>query len=210
MEKYHKINTIFMRDEKKKIIKGQWTLPEFEYLQNNIWNFYEKIDGMNIRINWDGNKVTYDGRNDNSSLPAYLVTHLLNFNSEKFEEHFKGIPVTLYGEGFGYGIMGKMGAAYSQNFVDSKSCSFILFDVKIDGYWLEKNNVEDIAQKLYIPVVPLISQGTLHDAISICEQGFISKLGNIIAEGLVMVPKTEIYTRMGERIIAKLKMRDFK
>jgi len=35
MSEYHKIQTVFKRDDKGKIIPGDWTLPEFEYLSMN-------------------------------------------------------------------------------------------------------------------------------------------------------------------------------
>ena len=87
MTKYPKMQTIFMRGEKKKIIEGDWTLPEFEYLQNNIWTWTEKLDGTNTRIGWDfdNNQVTFDGRTENSQIPARLVNHLFqNFPRDKF------------------------------------------------------------------------------------------------------------------------------
>ena len=56
MEKYHKIMTVFKRDPETKyktLLMGEWALPEFEYLCCNPWVFTEKIDGTNIRVNWD-------------------------------------------------------------------------------------------------------------------------------------------------------------
>jgi hypothetical protein len=35
MNEYHKIHTIFKRDEKGKLIFGDFSRPEFEYLQHN-------------------------------------------------------------------------------------------------------------------------------------------------------------------------------
>lgn len=50
MEKYQKIQTIYKRDENKKVILGNFSRPEFEYLQNVNWRYTEKVDGTNIRI----------------------------------------------------------------------------------------------------------------------------------------------------------------
>ena len=51
MKEYHKIQSIYKRDEKtRKFIEGQWSLPEFEYLQNNRWLWTDKVDGTNIRV----------------------------------------------------------------------------------------------------------------------------------------------------------------
>ena len=47
---YQKINTLFKRDANNIIIPTEYTLEEFEYLNNNIFECTEKIDGTNIRI----------------------------------------------------------------------------------------------------------------------------------------------------------------
>lgn len=63
MKSYEKINTMFKRDmDTGKIIYGDWSQPEFEYLKDNIWVFDEKIDGClmhNTKINTtDGKTLT--------------------------------------------------------------------------------------------------------------------------------------------------------
>jgi len=216
MKKYHKIQTIFKRDKNKKIIIGDWTLPEFEFLQNNIWNWDEKVDGMNIRIGWDTSSVTIDGRNENSSIPSFLANYLFKkFTTEKFQEHFPATPITIYGEGFGYGIQGKMGAAYAKCLADSyssintKQCEFRIFDIKIGDFWLESCNILDIAHKFNTYPVPTLGTGTINEAIEFVKNGFTSQMGEINAEGLILRPFVEMTSRKGERIITKIKERDF-
>lgn len=54
MKTYPKIPSVFVRDEKThKFIDGQFRCPEFEYLQDNLWLWTEKVDGTNIRVIWD-------------------------------------------------------------------------------------------------------------------------------------------------------------
>ena len=36
MDKYPKINTVYKRDEKGRLIDGHWSTPEFEYLKDEI------------------------------------------------------------------------------------------------------------------------------------------------------------------------------
>ena len=48
-KEYPKIQSIFKRDENThKFIDGVFSLPEFEYLKDNLWIWTEKIDGRNI------------------------------------------------------------------------------------------------------------------------------------------------------------------
>jgi hypothetical protein len=69
--------------------------------------------------------------------------------------------------------------------------------------------VEDVAQKLGLDVVPIIGEGTLHDAVTAAKDGITSTWGAFQAEGIVARPKTELNTRSGHRIITKIKCRDF-
>ena len=210
MEEYHKIQTLFKRDEKTKhILEGNWTLPEFEYLKDNIWVFTEKVDGMNIRVMWDGKNIVFGGRTDSAQIPVVLLYKLQKLfdgmeNKQKFIEKF-GIDsnVCLYGEGYGAKIQ-KSGSNYIPNDVD-----FVLFDVNINDWWLERENIVDIANFFKIKVVPIVGEGTLQEAIEMTRNGFNSEWGEFLAEGIVARPKIELRQRDGKRIIAKIKHCDF-
>jgi ATP-dependent RNA circularization protein (DNA/RNA ligase family) len=207
MNEYHKIQTLFKRDMErngKTLLEGQWTLPEFEFLAGNTWVFTEKVDGTNIRVMLNGGTVTFGGKTDSAQIPAQLVTRL----NERFlplaarmQEVF-GCDACLYGEGYGAKIQ-KGGGNYRQD------QDFVLFDVKIGDWWLQRADVEDVAQKLGLDVVPIIGEGTLHDAIAAAKAGIASTWGDFQAEGIVARPKTELKTRNGHRIITKIKCRDF-
>lgn len=207
MKEYHKIQTLFKRDMQKNgktLLEGQWTLPEFEYLAGNQWVFTEKVDGTNIRVMLRDGAVTFGGKTDNAQIPAQLVARL----NDRFlplatamQEVF-GCDACLYGEGYGAKIQ-KGGGNYRAD------QDFVLFDVKVGDWWLQRADVEDVAQKLGIDVVPVIGEGTLHDAIAAAKAGIASTWGAFQAEGIVARPKTELTTRNGQRIITKIKCRDF-
>jgi len=210
MREYDKIQSIFKRDEKThKFILGQYSLPEFEYLQNNVWVFTEKVDGTNIRIGWDGQNLEIGGRTDNAQIPTFLYQKLTElFTPEKMLKSFPdsqeaGYSLMLCGEGYGAKIQ-KGGGNYIPDGVD-----FILFDVLIGEWWLRRDDVEGIAQSLGINCVPILGEGTLAGAINMVTTGLPSTFGNFTAEGMVLRPKIELKTRGGHRIITKLKGRDF-
>jgi hypothetical protein len=78
--------------------------------------------------------------------------------------------------------------------------------------WLERHNVEDVASKLGIAVTPIVGRGTLPEAVEFARQGFVSTVSqrpDFKAEGLVMRPAVELRTRRGDRVITKIKHRDF-
>lgn len=193
----------------KKFIIGEYSTPELKYLKDNDWVFTEKVDGTNIRIMWDGKEIIYGGRSDNAQLPLSLIYKLdemfkANDGVGKFIEIFgEEGNVCLYGEGYGKGIQGGGG-----NYIKD-GVSFVLFDIQIGDIYLERENVEDIAKKLGISVVPIIGHGTLDDAIKMVKGKFISTWGDFTAEGIVARPRVELRTRRGERVITKVKVRDF-
>ncbi|QEP41893.1 hypothetical protein D5085_01260 [Ectothiorhodospiraceae bacterium BW-2] len=206
VNEYHKIQTVYLRDpatKHKTLLEGQFAKPEFEYLKNNIWVFTEKVDGTNIRVQWDGDHVSFAGKTDHAETPKFLLDKLDElFTAEAFAMH-KLPPLCLYGEGYGAKIQ-KGGGNYIPDGV-----SFILFDINIDGIWLERQNVEDIAQKLVIDSVPMIGEGTLLEGIERVKNGYDSRLRLTPPEGLVMRPKVELVNRRGERVITKIKINDF-
>ena len=210
MTQYHKIQTVYLRDPDTKfktLLEGQFTIPEFEYLKDNTWTFNEKIDGTNIRIIWNGETVSFGGRTDNAQIPAFLLTRLQElFTVEKLKTVFPdpNTNAVLYGEGYGNRIQ-KIGKLYLDDTND-----FILFDVKVGDVWLERSNVEDVAEKLSIDVAPILGEGSLLEGIEMTRKGFLSKRGNLTAEGLIMRPKIELFTRKGYRIITKIKHKDFR
>ena len=100
MKTYGKIETLYQRDIEgtKKLMPGVYRNPTIEYLKDNIWQWTEKVDGTNIRVQWDGHSVSFGGRTERASIPAPLVNRLNDL--ELFEDH----PIQEYLEqGLGFG-----------------------------------------------------------------------------------------------------------
>lgn len=209
MQEYHKIDSVFKRDpatKHKTMLVGEFSCPEFEYLKDNKWQFTEKVDGTNIRVIYSEGRVTFGGRTDAASIPATLVERLRErFDTPEQIERFKAVSeegLCLYGEGYGARIQ-KDGGNYRQD------QDFVLFDVLVGNWWLQRQDVVGVASKFDIDVVPLIGDGTLADMFERTAKGFRSAWGDFLAEGIVARPQTELRRRDGKRIITKLKHRDF-
>lgn len=207
MKPYHKIQSVFKRDPatNHRTFTDEYSLPEFEMLKDLRWWWDEKIDGTNIRVHWDGNRaVTFGGRTDRADIPPFLLERLTQmFQAEDLRRVFENTEATLYGEGFGNKIQ-KVGKRYIPDGVD-----FILFDVKIGKFWLEKGDVFDIANQLEIRWTPTIGHGTIEEAVDFVRGGFKSHIADVPAEGLILRPPRGLLARDGSRIITKLKTRDF-
>lgn len=208
MNEYHKIQTVYKRDPMTKfktLLEGDYSIPEFEYLKDNQWVFTEKVDGTNIRIMFDGKTITFGGKSDNAQIPSMLVAKLndvflprLPIFKEIFEE-----GACLYGEGYGAKIQ-KGGGNYRQD------QDFVLFDVKVGNWWLQRKDIEEVAINLNLGIVPVIGNGTLSEMVDKVKNGITSIWGDFQAEGIVARPKTELKTRSGHRLITKIKCKDFK
>lgn len=59
------------------------------------------------------------------------------------------------------------------------------------------------------PKIPIVFRGSLEDAVEFIRKHPKSRLKDEAMEGIVCVPQTQLYTRNGERIIVKIKCRDF-
>ena len=208
MKEYEKIETIFARDEKtKKLNENIYRNETIEFLKDIEWEFTEKRDGTNIRIIWDGHKVSYYGRTDKAQIPTQLMNKLIelfggNINEEMFEQKFGATPVMLIGEGYGAKIQ-KGGGDYRQD------NNFILFDVCINNKYLSRDNVNDIANYFGIESVPVIFSGNLQKGIDFVKTKPDSTIGTAKMEGLVARPKVELYDKNGNRLIVKIKVCDF-
>jgi hypothetical protein len=215
LPKYHKIDSVFKRDPATKhrtFLIGQYAQAEFDYLSRAQWVATEKVDGTNCRIHIyhepamarDG--FTVGGRTDNSQLHVELVNHL-NEVGERAIHNLDISGLTLYGEGYGAGIQ-KGGGNYRSD------KGFILFDVMVTetGVFLERENVDDIATQLDIPVVPFVWAGQLTWAVNRFADSYqviTSRLLDGEPEGWVLRPTQELRGRLGQRIITKIKVKDF-
>lgn len=212
MKEYPKIQTLYKRDPKtgfKTVLTDQYSKPEFELLKDSLWEFTEKIDGTNIRINIDNKGgVTFHGRTNKSQIPVELVNNLIAIfgdNHLLLSEIFpKG--ACLYGEGCGNSIQPN-----GDNYGECQN--FVLFDVLIDDIWLSRENINDIAIRFDIKSVPIIETAPLTHVEKLfspenVEKLLISTFGDFMAEGIVARPKIELKNRLGERIITKLKCSD--
>ena len=212
IKEYQKIETIYKRDidGTKKLIEGEFRSNTVEYLKNNEWFFTEKVDGTNIRVVWNGHSFEFYGRTDNASIPAFLFKKLqdtfCNDEMEQmFEQLFNDTQVMICGEGYGNKIQ-KVGSKYISDGVD-----LIVFDIIINDYYLKRDDVEGICTKLGLKVVPIVLTGTIQQAVDYikAKPQSIIPFATCEMEGVVGQPKVPVCDRCGNRIIVKIKVRDF-
>lgn len=216
--KYHKIDSLYKRNEKGKIIEGSFVNETFEELYNSNYRFEytEKVDGTNIRVVVTKAKedsafyVEFKGRTDEAVISNHLLAKLNSiFNDVVWSKVFdweRCSEVILYGEGFGHNIQ-KCGDRYN-----SKDTDFILFDVMIDGTFMKSEFVTNTAKSLNIKRVPILGYGSLRDIelfVKFKHYSRVSEDSLLLMEGVVCRPIGDIKDRSGNRIITKIKHKDY-
>ena len=215
---YQKIETFFNRDRATfKINAAQTRVPEFGAVTQ--WLVEEKLDGQNIRIHVRGPVeepmiVTYNGRTDNAQLSGPVRKMMdettgrvfaASSRPELFFEEF-----TLYGEAVGPKIQ--------SNPHHLLEPTLVLFDVRIqtfpDGYyWASRELVLEWAKMLGCWTPPVLGTLKLNEIVELVRNGFPvvfnSGMGDARAEGVICRPSHELKTQRGERVIWKLKTKDF-
>ena len=213
MNAYTKIETVYKRDidGTKKLIEGDFRNEAVEFLKDKDWMFTEKVDGTNIGIVWDGHKVSYQGRTERAQIPAHLMNKLIsifgtNEAEEMFEQTFGEKNVVLFGEGYGAKIQ-KGGGNYIPD-----DCGFILFDVYMadSDTWLKRDSAYEVAMAFGVPIVPVVMVSTIEKAVDFIKgqpKSLINSAHEM--EGVVGRPVVDFYDRNHDRLIVKIKVRDF-
>jgi hypothetical protein len=201
---YHKIETLYVRDEiTHKVDPSRLKNRTYSLVKSWIWT--EKIDGTNIRCIWENGILRFGGKTDNAQIHADLVRWLYeNVPTSTMSNVFPEGNVVIYGEGYGAGI--QKGGNYSL------TKKLIVFDVLVDGkWWLSWENTCDVAAKIGLDVVPFVGEMTLEEATVMVQAGFPSLLNNgaAMAEGLVGRPAETLFDKKGARLIVKIKTKDF-
>jgi hypothetical protein len=220
VQKYPKIETLFTRREDFGVDCTSFRLPEFTYVDG--WLVTEKINGMNIRVSLeqeDGEwAVKFYGRGDNTQFPGTIIEILYDiFTLDKMlsvplSRGDDIYPITLYGEGYGAGI--QKGGNYRKN----NDVSFRLFDVMVsDTTWLGWDDVLDVAERVGVATVPdfgeLWTTQSIVDAVKGGQGSVTAALEGTAdspAEGVVVRTPIPLYTKHGQRLMWKLKTKDFK
>lgn len=214
---YHHIEAPTVQDDeygrefkKRKLIvpkEGQdeaYRSPLLAYLADSLWAYSRKIDGENIRIQWDGEQALWNGKSNSFQCSAEFTEYMNStFLEEIFEEKFgREKVVTIFGE--------KMGPKTQGNELGLEKDELVIFDVNINGTWLGKDNVREIAKYFgarttYDLTDTTDNPYTLRELIEMCSNGAFEGW-----EGIVATPLIELRDQAGRRVIVKIKNKDYR
>ena len=193
------------------LIVGHHSEEEFSAIKR--WHVSEKVDGTNVRIMWNCypggyqgvNDLKFGGRTKDAQIPTTLMTYLIDhFTQVRLQSVFPGQNnVHLFGEGYGPKI--QSGGNYRPD------VGFILFDVHVDGWWLKREDVKMISERLEVPMVPDLGIMTEEQVIEFVKSKPLSRCSAQpqVMEGVVCRSEPLMLYRNKKPIMWKLKVKDF-
>lgn len=210
---YPKIQTLWKRTKRVGktggvIIPGDYSMPELANV--TFYEVTEKIDGQCITVVLTKDDIKIQGKSEKSEfnkaheeLLSYIREKITRDLIDKIFDFGKASTVTLYGEGYGPKI--QSGHHYRED------QSFILFDVLRDNTWLDGDEVTNIAADLGIDRVPIIEKAQpvwwIEQFVESRPHSLISKTAML--EGVVCRSVPLMFTKRGDRIMFKLKCKDY-
>lgn len=232
---YEKILAPFVRDDAKSnyVNEKKWSRPEFEFLKDVKWIWTQKIDGTNLNIVWDGERISYLGHTDktqwNERSKNYIESVFCTPEAETiFEQLYGDKPVTV--------SMELVSKDFNQNYGHPDGYCYV-YDVRNGktGKCWERLAVDNFVKAFdpenkNIDVVEILLEGNIKTAVEWVKEakkfnptndseakkgnrfecGVIrNPLGAYPIEGLVGRPAVELYNSKGERVITKVKCKDF-
>ena len=235
MSKYYpKLQTLYKRD--KNHITNEIRYPEFNLIKK--WILTEKLHGSNNSIvcrcgSSFHKKIQVRGRTDKSQLHPNVIKYLFDIavNNKiygKLDQQF-GLStsfdslIEIFGEVVGKEVQGEY---------YKKGIGFYVFDIKIYDRFLEWSEVKELCKKLGLEHVPEISiryDNQIYDTSSLinfpnCKSSLANlfehgdgkselaeknKMPPILAEGIVVRTEPQLYNKYNERVMWKLKFKDF-
>lgn len=165
----------------------------------------EKIHGTSAHVGWDGKKLKFFS--GGASYPAFVAL----FNQNELAESFQKIGhdnIHVFGEAYG-GKMQAMSKTYGPDL------RFIAFDVKVGECWLDVPDAMSVCESLGIEfvdavLIPATIESIDAEKMKLSSLGIRRGMGEHMREGVVLRPIVEMFTKGGDRVIAKHKRDEFR
>ncbi len=212
--KFSKFSSPFKKDDK------YLNTPELsQELPIGNWIKTEKIDGTNIRIiltkpDEEGNREVLIGsrklilNKEDKGSKQYLDC-LREVNLNKIKEYFADVnsTVIIYGEGYGAGV--QKGGIYA------KEKNYRVFDIRIGTAYQDFEYVKKVCIDNQLNIVPVFSDvdeityKECLESLRHFDETLINEGDGGVPEGLVYKFEPVLLNKYGERLIFKIKRKDF-
>ena len=150
-------------------------------------------------------------RTDNAQIPCNLLQHLVDTFTETAMH--KAFPcaedqpypnVVVYGEGYGPKIQ-SAGGNYRRD------VGLIMFDVRVGGWWLKREDVTNIASVLQVPMCPSLGLMVENQIVEFVKSKPLSlcSMNPQMMEGVICRSDPLVLFRNGKPLMWKLKCKEF-
>ena len=214
---YHKIDTLFERDENFKVNVNKVRRPEFDLIKE--WYIEEKIDGMSVGFRYYRDSLYDDGiifgrtgnTNWNANNRVFMDRQSKDMHQSATEilQDYDLEHLTIYGELYGPGIQN--GGSYRDDL------GFICFDMTANDTWLNVKDRNTNAERIGVDVPYHFKLFSDIDSVArrlanntqASPQAKLNGKPERMAEGVIGRPPVNLYDQRGNRVMWKLKGRDF-
>lgn len=206
-----KLKTLYRRDDKFKVIPGEYTDQRFALIDR--WIVTEKMDGTSIVLRWNAHDFPeFGGRTAKSHFSddrtEFLQVQLYSAQQEAMAiiDEFDLDSLSVYAEMIGPGI--QSGGRYTDEY------ELRVFDMRVNDYWLDFDRVVNNCERLGMTHVPVLNNYfplSTPDIVEIVRDGFSASAQDpsYKAEGVVARTNPLLYDNKGDRVMWKLKHSDF-
>ena len=180
-----------------------------EGIRSLSWQWTEMIDGIDVRIHWDGNDVHIIRTDSEDKL--FSVVHQYLF------EHFgKDEARLLFRSSFGDSDTSLFGTVYAGNSADNvfdpneyyfDTLAFSLQDVAVNAVFENRAKVADCASIFDVQAAE-VKNGTIDEACAFLRQQPDSHLFTGPVKGLICRPEFDLLDAENHRIVVKIKAED--
>jgi len=175
------IPTLYKKDKKGRLIIGDFSIPELSLV--NTWVLTEKINGKD-------KKVTFI----NQPRFKHVTNPAESFTLDKMVEEFSQVDEMV--------LIGTE-PCHGENW------SFILSDVSIDGIWLDRDGVNDVASRFGVPAVPVLGRMSAEETVTLLLSKFNSLFDkNRTIDGVIGRTDPLLFMSDGNPLMFKLEYSD--
>lgn len=212
---YPKINTLWKRDSKNRVITGDYASREFRDLHLASWVWTEKIDGTNIRLGWDGYSFVVGGRTNNAVFNKPVIDALYGVCEQitpRMRKLYPGQFVVIYGEGYGAGVQKGGGYRSTPGFIAFDAMVGDIYGFPANTPMLSGRKFSELMDEFGLDRVSVLATCSIDTAWSwMLNREIYGTFPDVPLEGIVGRPENGYYKRNGDvlaPIICKMKYRD--
>lgn len=201
---FPKVRTLYLKDDKEKVIEGVYSSVTFRYLANNEWKFTEFISGINVCISRERGYIIFTPKDPKAKISLDLMNYITSLH---LGESSALAEILSTGDD---GIYAVLTEEYPNNtLMYYKKSKILIYGLYKDGAWVSRCTLLSMTGSLGMNTTVIHREGTLREMTKDVKKRTGSKYGTGLAQGIVAMPVVPIYDSHGCPVMVSLKRDDF-